>query len=183
MLNHFKHRLSLTSVSNSLMAGYDDFFSFLCGINGSSPVVLNYTSNNCGNTTMNSANLNLPSITVALLNQSRTILRTVANIGSNETFSVSWSAPYGVALSVIPTKFSILIGQKQNLTFNLNATMNSSAASFGRIGLYGNQGHVAMIPLSVITKVIYNGTISWETFWQLFCFKSRTDLIFVCFTV
>ncbi|XP_039140623.1 subtilisin-like protease SBT2.3 isoform X2 [Dioscorea cayenensis subsp. rotundata] len=140
--------------------GYDDFFSFLCGINGSSPVVLNYTSNNCGNTTMNGANLNLPSITVALLNQSRTILRTVANIGSNETFSVSWSAPYGVALSVIPTKFSILIGQKQNLTFNLNATMNSSAASFGRIGLYGNQGHVAMIPLSVITKVIYNGTIS-----------------------
>ncbi|KAH7661124.1 Tripeptidyl-peptidase II protein [Dioscorea alata] len=140
--------------------GYDDFFSFLCGINGSSRVVLNYTSNNCGNTTMNGVNLNLPSITVALLNQSRTIVRTVTNIGSNETYSVSWSAPYGVALSVIPTKFSIFIGQKQNLTFILNATMNSSAASFGRIGLYGNQGHVAMIPLSVITKVIYNGTIS-----------------------
>ncbi|KAM0951659.1 putative tripeptidyl-peptidase II [Dioscorea sansibarensis] len=141
-------------------AGYDDFFSFLCGINGSSPIVLNYTSNNCGNTAMNGANLNLPSITVALLNQSRTIIRTITNIGSNETFSVSWSAPYGVALSVIPSKFSISIGQKQNVTFILNATMNSSAASFGRIGLYGNQGHVAMIPLSVITKITYNGTIS-----------------------
>ncbi|KAJ0980444.1 hypothetical protein J5N97_008699 [Dioscorea zingiberensis] len=141
-------------------ANYGDFVSFLCGINGSGPVVWNYTGDNCRNATIDGANLNLPSITVALLNQSRTIVRTVTNIAGNETFSIGWSAPYGVALSVIPSKFSIMNGQKLNLTFILNASMNSSAASFGRIGLYGNQGHVAMIPLSVITKVTYNSTIN-----------------------
>ncbi|MEI6984129.1 hypothetical protein WCV48_31050, partial [Klebsiella pneumoniae] len=52
---------------------YDDLFSFLCGINGSSPVVKNYTGNSCVASTMTGADLNLPSITIAVLNQTRTI--------------------------------------------------------------------------------------------------------------
>ncbi|XP_077244591.1 subtilisin-like protease SBT2.2 [Tasmannia lanceolata] len=139
---------------------FDDFLSFLCGINGSSPVVLNYTGENCGISTMEATELNLPSITIAKLNQSRMIQRTVTNIVDNETYAVSWSNPFGVSVSVTPTRFFIMKGQKQNLTLIFNATTNSSSASFGRLGLYGSNGHVSTIPLSVILKIAPNITNS-----------------------
>ncbi|EOY25592.1 Subtilase family protein isoform 3, partial [Theobroma cacao] len=44
------------------------------------------------------SNLNLPSITIAKLNQSKTVLRSVTNIAGNETYKVGWSAPYGVSM-------------------------------------------------------------------------------------
>ncbi|XP_062206995.1 subtilisin-like protease SBT2.3 [Phragmites australis] len=135
---------------------YDDFFSFLCGINGSSPVVMNYTGNNCGASTMTGADLNLPSITIAVLNQSRTITRTVTNVAADESYTVSYSTPYGVAVSVAPTQFFIPSGQRQLVTFVVNATMNSSSASFGNVGFYGDKGHRAIIPFSVISKVVYS---------------------------
>lgn len=129
--------------------------SFLCGINGSGPVVLNYTGQNCWayTNTTSEPDLNLPSITMVKLNASRSVQRTVANVAGNETYSVGWSAPYGVSLKVAPTRFDISTGQKQVLTVSMNATLNSSAASFGRIGLFGNQGHVINIPVSVIVKI------------------------------
>lgn len=132
--------------------------SFLCGINGSAPVVLNYTGANCGGLTLNATDLNLPSITVSKLNQSVTVQRVVTNVGGNETYSVGWSAPYGASVKVSPTHFSIGSGEKQVLSVLINATMNSSVASFGRIGLFGNQGHLVNIPLSVILKISYNNT-------------------------
>ncbi|XVE89408.1 hypothetical protein DITRI_Ditri19aG0199300 [Diplodiscus trichospermus] len=134
---------------------YDDYMSFLCGINGSAPVVLNYTGQNCWvyNSTIGGADLNLPSITIARLNQSRTVERSVTNIAGNETYRVGWSAPYGVSVKVTPTHFSIGMGEKQVLTITFNATINNSVASFGRIGLFGNQGHNLNIPLSVIIRV------------------------------
>ncbi|XP_043699218.1 subtilisin-like protease SBT2.2 [Telopea speciosissima] len=141
-------------------ASFDDFLSFLCGINGSAPVVLNYTGQSCGISNMNGTDLNLPSITIAKLNQSRTVQRIVTNVAGNETYSVGLFAPYGVSVSVIPTHFFIASGQRQVLTVLFNATMNSSTASFGRIGLFGNQGHIANIPLSVILKVSSNITNS-----------------------
>ncbi|KAK1325324.1 Subtilisin-like protease [Acorus calamus] len=140
-------------------SSYNDFFSFLCNINGSGPVVLNYTGKSCGGvSTMNGTDLNLPSITIAKLNQSRIVTRTVTNIADNETYSVGCSAPYGVSMSVTPTRFFIASGQRQNLTIFFNATMNSPAPSFGRIRLYGNLGHVSSFPLSVIQKITFNMT-------------------------
>ncbi|KAL5577847.1 hypothetical protein UlMin_019546 [Ulmus minor] len=143
-------------------SSYDDYMSFLCGINGSAPVVLNYTGQNCWkyNSTIAGADLNLPSITLAKLDQSRTIQRSVINIADNETYSVGWSAPYGVSCKVSPTRFSIGSGEKQVLTIFINATRNSSVASFGRIGLFGSKGHVLNIPVSVIVKITYNTTNS-----------------------
>ncbi|PIA39782.1 hypothetical protein AQUCO_02600327v1 [Aquilegia coerulea] len=141
-------------------SSFDDFLSFLCGINGSAPVVLNYTSLNCGISTTNAVDLNLPSITIAKLNQSRVVLRSVTNIARDESYIVNWSAPYGVSVSVTPTRFFIASGQKKILTVSFNATMNGTAASFGRIGIYGNQGHAINIPLSVILKISSNSTNS-----------------------
>ncbi|MED6211218.1 hypothetical protein PIB30_071593 [Stylosanthes scabra] len=129
----------------------------------STPVVLNYTGQNCWsyNSTVCGPDLNLPSITISTLNQSRVVQRTVQNVGGNETYSVGWSAPYGVSMSVSPTHFSVAGGEKQVLSVLLNATTNSSVASFGRIGLFGDQGHVLNIPLSVIVKISsYNNTVS-----------------------
>ena len=130
--------------------------SFLCGINGSSAVVLNYTGQNCWayNSTIGGIDLNLPSITIAKLNQSRTVQRSVRNVAENETYSVGFSAPYGVSMKVSPTHFDIASGGTQVLSVFLNASMNNTTASFGRIGLFGSKGHVVNIPLSVIAKIL-----------------------------
>lgn len=135
--------------------GYDDYMSFLCAINGSAAAVLSYTGQNCWiyNSTGYGSDLNLPSITIAKLNQSRVVQRTLQNIGGNETYSVGWSSPYGVSVKVSPTRFSLANGEKQVLSVMLSATGNSSVVSFGRIGLFGNQGHVVNIPVSVIAKI------------------------------
>ncbi|KAG2689568.1 hypothetical protein I3760_09G145200 [Carya illinoinensis] len=143
-------------------SSYDDYMQFLCGINGSAPVVLNYTGQNCWvyNSTINGADLNLPSIMISKLNQSTTVQRSVINIAGNETYNVGWSPPFGVSVEVVPTRFTIASGERQILSVYLNATMNSSVASFGRIGLFGNQGHSVNIPLSVgvlISSNITNG--------------------------
>jgi hypothetical protein len=85
------------------------------------------------------------------------VQRTVQNIaGNNETYSVGWNAPFGVSVKVTPTHFSIGNGEKQVLSVILNATANNSVASFGKIGLFGDQGHIVNIPLSVISKISYN---------------------------
>ncbi|KAK4361388.1 hypothetical protein RND71_020340 [Anisodus tanguticus] len=139
---------------------YSDYMSFLCGINGSAPMVLNYTGESCGESTMNVTELNLPSITISRLNQSRTVQRTLINIAGNETYAVGWSAPYGASIKVTPARFFIVWGQQQVLNVVFNATMNNSSPSFGRIGLFGDQGHVINIPLSVIVKIAYNTTNS-----------------------
>lgn len=49
-----------------LDSSYDDYMSFLCGINGSAPIVWNYTGQSCWayNNTISGADLNLPSITI-----------------------------------------------------------------------------------------------------------------------
>ncbi|KAK2632762.1 hypothetical protein EUGRSUZ_L01115 [Eucalyptus grandis] len=145
-----------------LDSSYDDYMSILCGINGSAPIVWNYTGQSClaYNNTISGADLNLPSITIVTLNSSRTVQRTVTNIAGNETYSVGWSAPYGVSMKVAPTRFTIANGQTQVLSVSFNATINSSSATFGRIGLFGTQGHAANIPLSVIVKIFYNSTNS-----------------------
>ncbi|KAF3327530.1 subtilisin-like protease-like protein [Carex littledalei] len=136
-------------------SSYDDFFSFLCGINGSGPVVLNYTGSNCGPSTLNASDLNLPSLTIAVLNQTRVVTRTLKNVATDESYVVGFSSPYGVSLSVSPDQFFIGNGQKQSITFVFNATLNSSSASFGKVGFYGDKGHMVIIPVSVISKIMY----------------------------
>ncbi|MCD7471202.1 hypothetical protein HAX54_011518 [Datura stramonium] len=134
--------------------------AFLCGINGSAPVLLNYTGESCGISTMNGTDLNMPSITISKLNQSRKVQRRLTNIAGNEAYIVSWSAPNGVSVKVTPKRFFVAGGKQQVLNVFFNATMNSTTPSFGRIGLIGNQGHVVNIPLSVIVKISYHSTNS-----------------------
>lgn len=135
-------------------AGYEDYVAFLCSINGSAPLVLNYTGSVCGSKVGMSSDLNIPSITIANLINSRTIERSFMNIAGNETYKALWSAPFGVSVSVVPTSFTIAKWETQKLTVLLNATANSTAPSFGRILLLGSYGHNSSIPLSVISKIL-----------------------------
>ncbi|KAF1892439.1 hypothetical protein Lal_00010904 [Lupinus albus] len=152
---------SLQSLGSSIVTalpGYDDYMSFLCSINGSAPVMLNYTGQSClfYNSTLYGPDLNLPSITISKLNQSRLVQRTIQNIAANETYRVGWSVPHGISIKVSPTHFTVADGEKQVLSVFFNATISSSVASFGRIGLFGNRGHVVNIPVSVIVKISHN---------------------------
>lgn len=174
----------ITVVGCIFFAGYDNFLSFLCGINGSAPVVLNYTGHICKISTMMGSDLNLPSVTISLLNQSRTVMRRVTNIANDEHYSVSCSAPYGVSVSVSPTRFFIASGQQQSLTIVLGSTMNSTSASFGGIGLYGNLGHKLFIPLSVISKTKHKATLTRKRCWlfPLLCRLRRPHSLFNLYT-
>ena len=82
------------------------------------------------------------------------VQRIIQNIAGNETYNVGWSAPYGTSMKVSPNYFSLASGERLVLSVIFNATSNSSAASYGRIGLYGNQGHVVNIPVAVIFKIL-----------------------------
>ncbi|MBA0627642.1 hypothetical protein Godav_022453 [Gossypium davidsonii] len=143
------------NASSALDPAYEDYMSFLCGINGSIPIVFNHTGQNCQlyNSTVTAADLNLPSITIARLNRSQTVGRSLTNIAGNETYRVDWTAPFGVSMNVTPAHFFIAMGEKQVLNITFNAMTNDSTASFGRIGLVGNGGHNLNIPLSVIVKL------------------------------
>ncbi|CAA7041980.1 unnamed protein product [Microthlaspi erraticum] len=134
---------------------FEDYMSFLCGINGSDPVVFNYTGVSCSakNGTISGYDLNLPSVTVSTLNGSQTFKRSVRNIAGNETYNVGWSPPYGVSMKVSPAQFSIGMGETQVVSVTLKATKNSSSSSFGRIGLFGSAGHIVNMPVSVIEKI------------------------------
>ncbi|CAH2034553.1 unnamed protein product [Thlaspi arvense] len=138
--------------------GYNEYMKFLCSINGSSPVVLNYTGESCSayNTSLAASDLNLPSVTIAKLVGTRTVLRWVTNIAAtvtNETYTVGWTAPDSVSVKVSPAKFTIGKGQTRVLSLVFRAIKNVTTASFGRIGLFGNRGHVVNIPVTVIYKV------------------------------
>lgn len=139
----------------SSCVGFEDYMSFLCGISGSDLVVFNYTGVSCSakNATISGFDLNLPSITVSMLNGTQTFQRSTRNIAGNETYNVGWSPPYGVSMKVSPAQFSIAMGETQVLSITLKATKNSSSSSFGRIGLFGNTGHIVNIPVSVIEKI------------------------------
>ncbi|CAN8290600.1 unnamed protein product [Cochlearia groenlandica] len=135
--------------------GYNEYMKFLCKINGSSPVVLNYTSESCSayNTSLAASDLNLPSVTIAKLVGTRTVLRWVTNIATNETYTVGWLAPDSVSVKVSPAKFTAGNGQTNVLSLVFGAMKNVSTASFGRIGLFGDRGHVVNIPVTVIYKI------------------------------
>ncbi|KAG7593448.1 Peptidase S8/S53 domain superfamily [Arabidopsis thaliana x Arabidopsis arenosa] len=138
--------------------GYNEYMKFLCSINGSSPVVLNYTGESCSayNSSLAASDLNLPSVTIAKLVGTRTVLRWVTNIATtatNETYTVGWMTPDSVSVKVSPAKFTIGNGQTRVLSLVFRAMKNVSMASFGRIGLFGDRGHVVNIPVAVIYKI------------------------------
>ncbi|KAJ7269441.1 hypothetical protein O6H91_Y398200 [Diphasiastrum complanatum] len=132
-------------------AGYEDYLNFLCAVPGVDRLsIFNATRASCGQIPGAMSDLNLPSITIASLNASRVVARTVTNVAETETYTFSYTEPAGVSITVVPKVFTIQEGQKFSFVVYLNATVASEDSTFGELNLTGNCGHTVRIPLSIV---------------------------------
>jgi hypothetical protein len=103
--------------------------------------------------------LNSPSITISNMMNTKTIMRTVTNVGEGtETYTVSLVEPEGLAVEVIPNSFTIPTGGSVSLAIVLKVvspvspSSSSDAYSYGSISLTGDQNHLVRMPLAVRIK-------------------------------
>ncbi|KAI8552255.1 hypothetical protein RHMOL_Rhmol06G0252500 [Rhododendron molle] len=84
----------------------NDYLKFLCalGYNETQISMLSGSHYTCPKANISLANFNYPSITVPMLNGSTTVTRTVKNVGSPGTYSVSIQNPVGISVSVSPER-------------------------------------------------------------------------------
>ncbi|XBI97792.1 hypothetical protein VPH35_018110 [Triticum aestivum] len=116
-----------------LESGFDDYISFLCSLPQLSPDdVQGATGATCQAALDSPADLNLPPITVSVLQGSLTVRRRVTNAASNaERYLCSALPPDGVAVGVRPGWFDIAPGETQEVVIELNVSRASGAFSFG----------------------------------------------------
>ncbi|XP_041028336.1 subtilisin-like protease SBT2.4 isoform X2 [Juglans microcarpa x Juglans regia] len=135
-----------------LSSGYDDYISFLCSLPGIDPVTIkNYVGEVCNHSFSHAANLNLPSVTVSALAGTRSVRRTVKNVGLRpETYLCSVLPPNGTMVSLSPLWFDIAPEGTQDLNIQINVTKAKNDFSFGEIVLVGSLNHIVRIPLSVL---------------------------------
>lgn len=99
--------------------------------------------------------LNTPSITIASLNGTRVVPRTVTSVSNQtETWSIKVSQPEGVSVAVAPQNFTIAPSATQKLVVALTPTVDSPVFTFGEIFLTGSLGHTAHIPISIIQSQV-----------------------------
>ncbi|XP_042945551.1 subtilisin-like protease SBT2.4 isoform X2 [Carya illinoinensis] len=135
-----------------LSSGYDDYISFLCSLPGIDPVTIkNFFGEVCNHSFSHPANLNLPSVTVSALAGTRSVQRTVKNVGLRpETYLCSVLPPNGTVVSLSPLWFDIAPEGTQDLNIQINVTKAKNDFSFGEIVLMGSSNHIVRIPLSVL---------------------------------
>ena len=118
--------------------------------------VLNATGSSCDTKEKQRrpVDLNSPSITISNMMNSKTIMRTVTNVGGEtETYTVSLVEPSGIAVEVTPNSFTIPTGGSASLAIELRvvspASSFSAAYTYGSILLTGNQNHLVRMPLAI----------------------------------
>ena len=102
--------------------------------------ILNATGSSCETKEKQrrAVDLNSPSITIANMMNTKTIMRTVTNVGEGtETYTVSLVEPSGIAMEVTPNSFTIPTGGSVSLAIELRvvspASSSSSSSSLGSI--------------------------------------------------
>ncbi|KAH9553405.1 hypothetical protein CY35_08G007200 [Sphagnum magellanicum] len=138
-------------------AGEADYVAFLCTAEGATPQqVFASTGGVCPTVPGRPIDLNTPSITLASLNGTQVLSRTVTNIASNvERYTITWTSPADVAVTITPVTFTIGSSgqlQSQRITFTLQATGASTLSSFGQVTFAGDLGHQIHIPISITNK-------------------------------
>jgi hypothetical protein len=133
-------------------AGYDDYISFLCSLPNIDPVTIKASTGEfCNHSLSHPANLNLPSVTISALAGTRSVQRTVKNVGLRpETYLCSVLPPNGTMVSLYPSWFNIAPQGTQDLDIHINVTKAMNAFSFGEIVLTGSLNHIVRIPMSVL---------------------------------
>jgi hypothetical protein len=99
--------------------------------------------------------LNTPSITLAQLNGTRYVTRTVMSISSGaETYTLSWQEPRGVRVQIEPQVFTVSLDQAMSFTVTLTANSTTSQFAFGDILFTGSLGHSGHIPISILSSQV-----------------------------
>ncbi|KAJ7566579.1 hypothetical protein O6H91_02G109400 [Diphasiastrum complanatum] len=132
-------------------AEFQDYVNFLCLVPGADAnAVQDATGGSCQPAKSDrSSDLNMPSITVANLLGTRTVKRTVINVGGEESYSASIHHPAGVAVSVKPRAFTVKDGRSVSFTVTLKAIRANQQFTFGNLMWTGSKGHVIRMPISV----------------------------------
>jgi subtilisin family serine protease len=129
-------------------AGFDDYRAFLrsqglctvCFGTSPAPVVA-------------PTDLNVPSVTIRALAGTRTVTRTVKNVGPAATYKPTVSAPRGVDVSVTPSQLSLASGASATyrISFAANADATFDRYAFGSLTWSDGKkgGHQVRIPLVV----------------------------------
>lgn len=110
---------------------YTDYLRFLCSSTGN---VLD-PSFNCPTPAPSPSNLNYPSLAIANLKGSTTVMRTVTNVGAaNSSYSVTVNPPRGYSVRLSPARLYFgAAGEKQsfNITIQVESSATKNAYAFG----------------------------------------------------
>lgn len=132
-----------------LDASYLDYIRFLCSVPDVDPhEIFNITNSHCAVNNGHPADLNIPSITISHLAGTRTVKRTVTNVGGEtETYVIATRMPPEIALEATPEAMTVLPGASRDIMVSLTARSITGRYTFGEVLLKGNRGHLLRIPV------------------------------------
>ena len=127
-------------------AGYNDYVSFLAGIEGAKARSVFGSVK-----AIQPYNLNLPSIIVPLLRGTVVVTRTVVNVAnSSSTYQVSILPPSGASSVVVrPKAINVAPGAKATFTVTITVSARTWRFSFGSLTWSDNKGHAVRCVLGV----------------------------------
>ena len=125
-------------------SGINDWLGFLCGTQ--LPSV--YCSSR-GIPVLSPSNFNSPSLAIAALTGSRTVTRTVTNVGPKATYTVEVSGLDGLTVNVSPATFTLNPGQKQVLTITVSRVTAALHTYVGGYLTWSDNAHRVRIPVEV----------------------------------
>lgn len=138
-----------------LDTGFKNYIQFLCAVPGvDDESVRRAVGLGCPAARSDwCSDLNTPSVAVANLVGSRTVVRRVTSVaGVEETYQVAVKEPAGVAVAVTPQEFTIGPNESKNIKIMLKAREATNAYTFGELVLNGDRKHVVRIPLAIFVS-------------------------------
>ncbi|MBT8084829.1 MAG: S8 family serine peptidase [Woeseia sp.] len=131
-------------------AGNDDYDAFSCAIDA--PAVSQTRCDELENAgaSMDTSDLNQPSVAVARLANSQTVTRRVTNVSdTTETYAAQVTAPPGILVDVTPPSISVPPGQ--SVSFEVTLTYDSGPLDAWRFGslTWLSEDHAVRSPLAV----------------------------------
>ena len=128
---------------------WSDWLGFLCG----TQLPTSFCTSS-GTPVLEPSNFNSASIAISALPGSKTVTRTVTNVGAKGTYSVSFSGA-GISATVSPTTFTLNPGQKQTLQITIARTTAALNAYTGGQLTWTDGTHTVRIP--VVAKPVALG--------------------------
>ena len=135
-------------------AGFFDWLAFLCGTtNGVSPSTCSFLASI--GYSFDPSDLNYPSISIGALAGSKTVTRTVTNVGPAGKYDVSVDEPAGVDVTFAPASLTLAAGESASyaVTFTANADVVAEAWTFGSL-TWSNGTHHVTSPLVIFPVAV-----------------------------